>query len=200
HTTAVLRDQLLWHAVLYGSERAAHFAGLGFSRLLNGEKAHPDIMRSLMQAGAFFGGEEVFKWLTGRFEDSQSEHERMNILIALGCFKEPAILGEVQGYILSRVPDRNKSLAVGVLAENVFAIPQMWEWYLGNRERFETFHPVHHERVLAAIIPYAGLGREDEVRSFFREYMKRNDKAREVIKLSLERLEIHSGMARAFNL
>ena len=199
HTTAVLRDQLLWHAVLYGSEEAAGFARLGFSSLLEGRKVHPDIMRSLMQAGAFLGGAEAFQWLTEHFQASQSEHERMNILAALGCFKQNAVLEQVQAFILDKVPDRNKSLAVGALAENVHAIPCLWEWYLSNQTRFEAFHPVHYERVLAAVIPYGGLGKEDEVKTFFNDSMKKSDKAKDVIKLSLERLEIHSRMRKALN-
>jgi hypothetical protein len=52
--------------------------------------------------------------------------------------------------------------------------------------------------VLAAIIPYGGLGKEDEVRTFFNDSMKKSDKAKDVIKLSLERLEIHSRMRKGF--
>jgi hypothetical protein len=170
----ILRDQLLWQSVLYGSEKAAAFANVRFSTLLGGGKVHPDIMRSLMQAGAFLGGEEAFQWLTERFHASQSEHERMNILVALGCFKQEAILGQAQEYILNRVPDRNKSLAVGALAENVSAMPRMWEWYLANQGTLRGLSSLCiYERVLAAIIPYGGLGKEDEVRSFFSDYMKK---------------------------
>jgi aminopeptidase N len=198
HTMAILREQFLWHAVLYGAEKATAFAGEGFSNLLGGGKVHPDIMRSLMQAGALLGGEEAFRWLTERFQASQSEHERMNVLAALGCFKQGELIEKVQAYILSRVPDRNKSLAVGALAENVWAMPRMWEWYLKNQSRFEAFHPVHYERVIAAIIPYGGLDQEGEMRAFFDDYMQKSDKAGDVIKLSLERLEIHSRMRKAF--
>jgi aminopeptidase N len=200
HTTAVLRDQLLWQSVLYGSEKATAFAGRGFSALLGGGKVQPDIMRSLMQAGVFLGSEEAFQWLTERFQTSQSEHERMNILVALGCFKQDPMIEKVQAYILDRVPDRNKSLAVGALAENVCAMPRLWKWYLENQGRFEAFHPVHYERVLATVIPYGGLGREDEVIRYFEDYMKKSDKAKDVIKLSLEKLEIHLRMRHDFSL
>jgi aminopeptidase N len=198
HTTTVLREHLFRDAVLYGSKKGADIAKQGFSSLLKGGKVHPDIMRSLMQAGAFLGGGEAFGWLTERFQASQSEHERLNILAGLGCFQQKEILEQVQAFILGKVPDRNKSLGVAALAENVHAIPHLWEWYLANRERFETFHPIHHERALAAIIPYGGLDKEEEVRSFFGDYMKKHDKARDVIKLSLERLEIHSRMRKNF--
>jgi aminopeptidase N len=199
HTTSILRDQLLWNAVLYGSERTSAFAKKKFSDLVRGGKVHPDIMRSVMQAGAFLGGEDAYQWLTERSQSSRSEHERMNILVALGCFKERAILEQVQHYVLDQVPDRNKFLTIGVLAENVQAMPDLWPWYLANQTRFEAFHPIHYERVLTAIIPYGGLGKEDEVRAFFEAYMEKTDRARDAIKLSLEKLEIHSRMRKAFN-
>jgi aminopeptidase N len=199
HTTSILRDQLLWNAVLFGSGKAAAFAEARFSELVSGGKVHPDIMRGVMQAGAYLGEGDAYRWLTERFQAAESEHERMNILVALGCFKEKEILEQVQKYVLDQVPDRNKFLTVGVMAENVHAIPELWPWFLANRERYEAFHPIHYERVLAAIIPYGGLGKEDEVRSFFESYMRKSDKARDAIRLSLEKLEIHSKMHKAFN-
>jgi aminopeptidase N len=199
HTISVLREQLLWNAALYGSRKAAGFAESKFSAAMEGGKIHPDIMRSVMQAGAFLGGEEAYHWLTRRFQSSLSEHERMNILVALGCFNQKAILEKVLSFVLQEVPDRNKFIPIGVLAENRLAMPDLWEWYLDNQKRVEEFHPIHYERVVAALIPYSGLGREDEVRDFFVNYMKRTDKARDVIKLSLEKLEIHSRMRKAFN-
>jgi tricorn protease interacting factor F2/3 len=73
----------------------------------------------------------------------------------------------------------------------------MWDWYVSDQEKFEQFHPLLYERVLAAIIPVAGIQRADEVKAFFNDYMKKKDKAREVIKLSLERLEINIRMRAA---
>ena len=47
---------------------------------------------------------------------------------------------------------------------------------------------------MAAIIPAAGIERADEVKDFFADYMKKKEKARDVIKLSLEKLEINLRM------
>jgi len=51
--------------------------------------------------------------------------------------------------------------------------------------------------LIAALVPIFGLGREEELRTFFHEYMKKQEKMKDVVKLSLERLEIHSRMRRA---
>jgi aminopeptidase N len=199
HTTSILRDQLLWHAVMYGSERAHAFAEARYSDLVHGRKVHPDIMRSVMQAGAYLRGGEAYRWLTERFQSSPSEHERMNILVALGCFRERGVLEKVRQYVLDDVPDRNKFLTVGVLAENVHATTDLWPWYLADQARFEAFHPIHYERVLAAIIPYGGLGKEDGVKAFFEAYMRKTERARDAIRLSLEKLDVHSRMRKAFD-
>ena len=54
-----------------------------------------------------------------------------------------------------------------------------------------------YERVVAAIIPAAGLERANEVKNFFDDYMQKKEKARDVIKLSLEKLEINLRMKAA---
>ena len=51
-----------------------------------------------------------------------------------------------------------------------------------------------YERVVAAIVPIAGLQRADEVKAFFDHYRAQKDKAKDVINLSLERLEINLRM------
>jgi ERAP1-like C-terminal domain len=197
HTTSILRDQILWQAALYGSTRAETFCMTQFSLLLQDRKVHPDIQRSVMQVGASCGTRETFEWFMAKIESSESEHERMNMLVAVGGFKDGEVLEGVKRYVLEEVPDRNKFIPIGVMCENPVAIPSLWDWYRTNLEAFERFHPVHHERVIAALVPISGLGREEEVRSFFQEYMKKQVKMKDVVKLSLERLEIHSRMRQA---
>jgi aminopeptidase N len=194
HTTSILREQLVWHAVLNGSEKAADFARKQFTGLMQGKAVHPDIMKSVMQVGAFSGNEEIFEWLNRRFQSSKVEHERMNILIALGCFKEKALNQKSQQYILKEVPARNKFIPVVAMAANPYAIPLLWDWYVSNLDQIEQFHPMLYERVVAAIVPMAGMDNPQEVLEFFEDYMQKTDKAKDVIKLSLERLEINLRM------
>ncbi len=194
HTISILRDQILWHLALYESEDVVEFATSKFSALMHGEKVHPDIMRSVMQVGALLGDKSVFNWFTERLGSSESEHERMNLLAALGSFKEKGLLEKAQQYILEQVPSRNKFLPITYMAANPHAVPYMWEWYMSNLEALEKLHPMHYERVIAAVVPLCGLGREEEIDSFFQEYMAKKEKAKDVIKLSLERLKINSRM------
>lgn len=194
YSLSMLRDQLLFHSVLYGSKEVATFARDTFSSFMRGEKVHPDIMKSVVQVGAWYGNEETFQWLEKRLEASESEHERMNLLAALGCFRESSLIKKAQHYSLEKVPDRNKFVPITHLAANPYAVPAMWDWFEANVPRLEGLHPVHYERVVAAIVPICGLGREEYVKAFFKHCLDTKEKAKGVIKLSLERLEINSRM------
>jgi tricorn protease interacting factor F2/3 len=196
HALSILREQLLWHAALYGSREALSFGRERFKTLCEGKGIHPDIMRSVMQIGALVGGAETFEWFERSFAESGNEHERINILMAMGAFSNPESIRKGLKFVLEEVPDRNKFILIGSMAANPVAVPGLWDWYLSSLPRLESLHPVHYERVIAAIVPWSGLGREEEVKSFFEEYVKRHEKLKDVIGLSLERLEIHSRMRR----
>jgi tricorn protease interacting factor F2/3 len=193
-TTAILRDQLLFDAIQYGCPEAEAFALRRFQDLLGGGRIHPDILRSVMQAGARCGDERVFAWLDRRFQNSESEHERLTILAAMGCFRRPGEIGKVLDYTLTSVPLRNAFIPVVALAANPQAASVLWDWYVSRLTQLEQFHPMLYERVIAAVLPAAGLERPDDVLKFFADYQHRHGKARDVIRLSLERLEINRRM------
>ena len=197
HPTARLRDQIIWNAALYGSEPVMNFAFGRFKSMMSGAAVHPDIMKCVMQVGALAGDGQVFEWFDRRLQESQIEHERLNILTALGCFKDKGLIIKTQQYILDAVPARNKFLPVMALTANPYAVDLMWDWYIARLDQIEQFHPLHYERVIAAIVPSAGIQRADEVDAFFAEYLKKKKKAQDVIKLSLERLAINLRMRNA---
>jgi aminopeptidase N len=197
HTTAILREQLLWHAALSGSKNAIDFAGEQYAEWVQDKPVHPDIMKSVLQIAALHGNEKTFKRFDRRFASSQIEHERMNILVALGCFKDIGLLKNTLQYILDVVPARNKFVPVVAMASYPYALPLLWDWYVSNLEQIEKFHPMMYERVVASIVPTAGMENPREVREFFEDYMQKTDKARDVIKLSLEKLEINLRMRAA---
>ena len=194
HTMSVLRDQILFHAVLYGSKVAEEFALDRFSSLMEGDAVHPDIMKSVMQAGALRGDGRVFDWFDKRLHSSQSEHERMNILVALSSFSDRGLIERARQYILDKVPNRNKFISAGAMATNPHAIPYMWDWYMSQIKALEDLHPLHYERIIEGIIPVCGLGREEEIRGFFENYVTEKGLSNDVIGLSLEKLEINGRM------
>lgn len=195
-TIAILRDQALWQGMLYDSEAVACRASERFASMMKGEPIHPDVARSVMQAGALKGDDEVFSWLDRRLQSSQSEHERMNVLTAVGSFGKKALLEKARDYVFHHVPDRNKFVPLCTMAANPRAIPFVWDWFLADLKALESFHPIHFERVIAAVVPVGGLTRAEEVKSFFADYLKKNDRLKDVVALSLEKLEVNLRMRR----
>jgi tricorn protease interacting factor F2/3 len=136
----------------------------------------------------------VFDWFDKQFRASEIEHERLNILVALGCFKDKTLIKKSRNYVLEAVPPRNKVIPVLAMASNPHAISSMWDWYVSNLRKIEKFHPLLYERVIASIVPVAGMEKADEVKAFFEDYMQKTETAKDVIKLSLERMEINLRM------
>ncbi|MFO7708385.1 MAG: M1 family aminopeptidase, partial [Desulfobacterales bacterium] len=190
-TTALLRDQLLFEAVQAGSPRAGEFARQRFEGLTRGGAVHPDILKSVLQTVAWLGAGREREWLERRFQDSPSEHERLVLLSASGCFRERAEIERVLDWVLKTVPPRNKFIPVVAMAANPHAAPLLWDWYRAHLSQLEQFHPMLYERVIAAIVPVVGPGDAGAVRRFFQDYLQRHEKLADAIRLSLERLEIN---------
>jgi aminopeptidase N len=193
-TTALLRDQILVPAVIYGDAAAAVFTAARFADLTTGAPVHPDIARSVMQAGALTGGPEALAWLRQRFQDAQSEHERLNVLSALGCFRDWGLTETALQFALEAVPPRNKFVPITAAAANPWAIDYLWDWYVAHIDDFRQFHPLLYERVIGAIVPLAGVRQPERVRAFFDEHLNQHPQLTDVVKLSLEKMEINLRM------
>ena len=194
HTTALLRDQIIWDAVCYNSATAIDFAASQFKSLQSGNPVHPDILRSVMAAGVRLGDAQTFEWMIDRAENAESEHERQVVLAALGGFQKKSEIESTLAYVLDKVPPRNKFIPVAAMGANLTAASTMWDWYTGRKEAIEKFHPMIYERIIAAIIPAVGIEKPGDVTAFFTDYMARTNKAGDVIRLSLEKLKINLQM------
>jgi tricorn protease interacting factor F2/3 len=191
HTRSLLRDQILWSAVRYGSPKCTAFARERFDELTAGNPVHPDICRSVMQAGAFSGDRSALEWFLERFKTAASEHDRMNVLTALGCLPRRELIERALDFVMAEVPGRIQFISIVAMAANPAAQPMMWDWYRRSLDALEKFHPMLYERVIGAIVPVCGLGREAAIEEFFKNYLAQDPKFRDVIRLSLEKLEIN---------
>jgi hypothetical protein len=52
------------------------------------------------------------------------------------------------------------------MASNPYAVNALWTWFVGTQERFKDFHPLLFERIIAAIVPVAGLVDPSGVRTY----------------------------------
>ena len=197
-TASLMRDLVILPAAVFGAESVAEFAHRKFVALsVDNQTVHPDIHKAVLQVGAFRGGVKEFDWLLTRFRQSESEHERLNILTALGSFRERAQVEDVLQFALDEVPDRNKFIPIVAMAGNAYAVHLMWDWYQACREELEKFHPLLYERVIAAIFPQVGTQQADEAKRFADDYMQERPQVQDVLKLSLEKLEINLRFRKA---
>jgi aminopeptidase N len=194
HTVTILRDRVIWLLALFGSQTARSFCRERFSALSAGKPVPADILKSVLQVAALEGGPDRVDWLTDRLTTARSEHERQTVLLALGAFGDAAALRKALRYTLDEAPDRNRFIPIVAAAANPCAAPIMWDWYVAHVDELEKMHPLLYERVIAAVAPVCGLERPDAVAAFFADYVRRNGKVSDVVKLSLERLEIHQRM------
>jgi aminopeptidase N len=197
HSTSTLRDRILWLAALFGSDEVESFALNRFKALRGGKAVPADIKKSVMQVAAMHGDRSTFQWLVDRFRKTDSEHERMNVLSALGRFRDTQWIEAALQYTLDEVPQRNKFVPITAMAGNPYAVPKLWDWFATQLDRLEQFHPIHFERVIASLVPICGLGREEEVRTFLLDYVERTERARDAVVISLERLKINGRMRSA---
>ena len=153
HTTALLRDHILWPGGVFGMKGAATFASNLFTMWQKGTAIHPDIQKSVLQLSASTGDQQTQSWLTARVGLSANEHERMNLLKALGCFRHWDHMEAALAFTLDEVPMRNRFIPIVAAAENPQAAPFLWNWYTQNVEKLERIHPLLYERVIAAMIP-----------------------------------------------
>jgi len=199
HTRAALRNQLLWQAVQWDLESARTFCDDQFQQLIRGETVHADIARSVLQTGACRGGAGALAWLKQRFLQSASEHERMNILTALGACQPWDRLEAALAFVLDQAPPRNRFLAIVAAATNPAAGRHLWRWYQRHISQLEAFHPLLYERVITAVTPLCGLEAPAEINTFFNEYLKRQPRLGDAVAMALEYLAINVAMRRAAN-
>ena len=96
---------------------------------------------------------------TGASACSESEHERMTILSALGCFRGRPEIETVLDYVLTSVPPRNRFIPVVAFAANEAAAGPALGLVRGPAGRAsKQFHPMLYERVDRGRHPRGGPG------------------------------------------
>ena len=190
-TTAILRDQLFFHGALLEAHEIMLFLKEQFEAFSQGQAISPEIYRSVLTAGAVLKGENALEKITARFEESTVEHERMALVSALGNFKEWAVQSKALAYSLNKVPDRIRFIPLVMAANNPEAQHHLWLWLTTNIDQVIQMHPLLFERVVASIVPTAGLKEPENTRLFCLGLQQKRPQLEDVVALSLERLEIN---------
>jgi tricorn protease interacting factor F2/3 len=194
--TAMLRDQILVHGALMGNQKVLEFLLDQFRAFTSGATIAADIFRGVMTAGAAAGGQAALKIMIDRIESSPAEHERMILAGALGAFGQGPLLEKALDYALDKIPDRIRFLPLTAAAGNPAVTARLWPWFEDHLPRLATMHPLLFERVVAAFVPGPGIEDPERTRAFCAGLVQQRPDLKDVIALSLERLDINAGFRR----
>jgi aminopeptidase N len=195
-TTAMLRDQILVHGALMGNRKVLDFLLDRFKAFSSGATIAADIFRGVMTAGAAAGGQEAWKVTIDRFEHSRAEHERMILAGALGAFTQWPLLEKALDYALEKIPDRIRFLPLTAAAGNPAVTARLWPWFEDHLAHIAKMHPLLFERVVAAFVPAPGLEDPERTHAFCAQLVQQRPALKDVIALSLERLDINTRFRR----
>lgn len=189
---AIIRDILLWTAYTFGSQKAAQFGAKKFRDLLDGKKIHPDILSSTLRIGAATNDQAMSYLVKKVSAEDTTELEKVYSLKALGCLKEKQKVLTALEFNLEQVPKKNRNQMISMAVQNLAVTDHMWEWFLDNLKKLEQLHIAQFEEIVISLIPICCLGKEEEVKKFFEEYIKKNESVKDTIKTALEKLEVNS--------
>ncbi len=199
HQSAGLRSSLLWAAHCFGSRAATQFGQDAFSTLLAGGSIPADILATVLKIGAATH-DKAFEFLLSRLTcGSMGEGEMLAYLGALGSFQGEDALRRALDANLEVTPKNLRIYAILAAAENPDAIYFLWDWLTANLAPLRALHPAQMERVLIAIVPLCGLGRETEVAAFCYDFAAENADAADSIMMALEKMAINLRLARREN-
>jgi tricorn protease interacting factor F2/3 len=191
HGVLRLRRQVFRMGAFLEAENVLALGAEAFEKVMKGEPVSADMRQTLLQIGAWARGDAAFDWLLRQEKAASSEQERINILTALGSFREPGLIEKALGHILEKTPDRNKFIPVVQMVQNPRAPDLLWDWYTRNQGALSGIHPLIHERIIGAIVPVCGLDRLDSVRSYLESHFADTDPIAPVLRMVLERLAIN---------
>ncbi len=193
---AILREQMIGLGLVCGDSDLARRMAPLVARVLSGAALHPDLIQGGLQAAARLAGPEALAPFWNRLEKTDSEHERVAVLSAMGAWGDWATARAALGDVLTRVPERNRYIPVVAAAHNPAVADRLWPWFLANRSALEAMHPLLYERVLVAVMAISGLASPAEVRRFAPDYARQRPVLASVIQMGLERLAVNERLSK----
>jgi len=189
HTISKLRSLVIWTAAIFDSQQTIEFAINQFAKIKEGKLIHEDIMAVVMRIAAYTD-EKVCDWLIQKFEKIDNEPERLNIVSALGSVKKSCMDKALQ-FTLEKVPPRIKFYPIVYMTRNPETKPLIWDWFVSNIKVLEKFHENHYQTIIDELVSIGGIGREEDIKKFFKSYKTKDKTLQDVINMTLEKLEIN---------
>jgi tricorn protease interacting factor F2/3 len=168
------------------------------SMLQQYESTEPDMRSAIVTGFARSTGD--FDTLVKNYRIRSSEEEKARFLGGLTCFSDSSLISRALQMARSgQITKQHVGTLVGGLVRNPDARASAWNWFKGNfdwlRGLYEGTGTV--SRLLTVMIPYFGVGREQETADYFAK--NRAPDAGMGIDAGLERLKINERFLSRIN-
>lgn len=190
---ARLRPDMLWWLYRAGHADATDLLTRQAKEVKHDAKIPGDLLPVALRAAA---RERIVdrEWFVHRIEAAgASEARRRHLLAGMGWFKREDDLVATLDYAMSSVAQHNLHYPVGAVASNPDAHRLLLPWLERSVEALGKLHGFALGRLVAAVIPHAGLGRVEAMRAFV-EANRAHLGAKGPVEMALEQLAVQQGM------
>lgn len=155
--------------------------------------ADPDIKAAVAIAYGLYS-REPFNELMALYSNAQDE-DRPKILTGMMAIKDPIDFRRALEFLMSPNVRKQDVRYLITASNNVYNKEIAWEWF---KENLPAIRKIYSSSgvlpgMIASLIPYIGIGREEDVRTFFKE--KDIPEASTGIKSGLELLAVYSRLS-----
>jgi len=188
-TSRVLAGVLSLRLALIDSSFGKSVAGSEFF------SAEPDMKLTVALAKALYS-DDPFQELYDIYARAKSDEDKSRIIIGMVNIRDRSRLNDALAFLLSDKVKKQDIRSITASTSNYTNRDMIWSWFKGNYSMLRKVYAGSGvlPRIISHTIPYIGLGREDEVKEFFK-----NNPAPEAsmgISVGLEILDIYSGLLK----
>lgn len=165
------------------------------SRFRNYAEVEPDMRDAV--AIAYARGYSDFDGIVKKYRESSSDEEKLRFIVALTSFKEASLVALSLGLGLSgEVKRQDVRTMILVGTANPDAREITWKWIKINLKTVKKLYEGTGtmSRILLSALPTLGIGRVDEVETFFRENSL--PEAEKGITAGIEKLKVYDRFVR----
>ena len=163
YLNVLLRDEVVWSLLLYGSEVVKDELVDRFHTFLAGGSVEADLLRYTLCAGAMFD-DTVFDEMRAVIDDSKKPMDlKVCAYEAIGWFQSPGVLSRVLSYTDESIEEQNRLYVYRAVAANPAAEGLLYDWLVKNLPSLGTAHPYLASVVVAAFIPVCEVDDESKL-------------------------------------
>ena len=192
YRNVLLRDPVLSALAGFGHDEVVQTSLARMRALVTGGQVHPDLFPVTLRC-AVAADVSYVPWVQDELDRKETtESRKAHLLAALGAARAPERAHEILEYVIESVPYRNRLFFFRVAGSNPAYRSHLWPWFRAHFDELSGIHPYHLGSTIAQVVPFGGLGREEEVGRFMDEYRSNGlPVSSGVLDLALDRLELN---------